>query len=139
MAALGPFLIPKTRAAKPTIPKVVTDVTALKPISPVRSPVPKAATIVIAEEPTIASSNKSRKKAKVSHDTKKDTLVENFTAYKERTTNRSRSVHIASHCCCMVCIVDEMKGEVRSEDMKVCYESKKIHRHLNVTAMLGGG
>ena len=75
----------------------------------------KAATIVIAEEPTIASSNKSRKKAKVSHDTKKDTLVENFTAYKEQTTNRSRSVHTASHCCCMVCIVDEMKGEVRSE------------------------
>ena len=60
-----------------------------------------------------------------SHDTKKDTLVENFTAYKERTTNRSRSVHIALHCCCMVCIVDEMKGEVRSEDIRyyegICY------------------
>ena len=39
----------------------------------------------------------------------------------------------------MVCIVDEMKGEVRSEDMKVCYESKKIHRHLNVTYWGKGG
>ena len=99
-----------------------------------------AAPIAVPDEFVTATPNSHiRKKAKTSYITKKDRLVDNFAAYNTQTTNRGRSVHTASHCCCMTCIVDENKGEVHSVNMKTCYESNQKHKHLSVTCWGKGG
>ena len=41
-------------------------------------------------------------------------------------------MHIASYCCCMVCIVDEMKGEVRSEDMLNKVYATRVKKNYHI-------
>jgi hypothetical protein len=101
-----------------------------------------AAPIAVPDESVTANTANShvRKKAKISFMTKKDRLVDNFAVYNTQATNRGRSVHTASHCCCMTCIVDESKSEVHSVhmNMKTCYESsQRQHKHLSVTCWGG--